>query len=205
MLAHPQFIALHLVGRSVHLYLMDLTFRKILSKASFPWEGEGQRAGTQSARVTGRRWLWGTAIYVYCLVGFWVSGPPMAQARWQAQCVSGEVLSRVPAETFVFAPFKHWLSQHFNSEMELWNVCLALVWVTTLCVPWHIPAQKYFFFFHWPSSVWSWDLLKEMNFWQVSDIGLLWFKMHVPPHWRTVEMSAEQPRAPRMHCATCCR
>lgn len=146
MLAHPQFIALHLVGRSVHLYLMDLTFRKILSKASFPWEGEGQRAGTQSARVTGRRWLWGTAVYVYCLVGFWVSGPPMAQARWQAQCVSGEVLSRVPVETFVYAPFKHWLSQHFNSEMELWNACLALVWVTTLCVPWHIPAQEYFFF-----------------------------------------------------------
>lgn len=146
MLARPQFIALHLVGRSVHLYLMDLTFRKTLSKVSFPWEGEGQRAGTQSARVTGRRWLWGTAVFVCCLVAFWVSGPPMAQARWQAQCVSGEVLSRVPVETFVYAPFKHWLSQHFNSEMELWNMCLASVWVTTLCVPWHIPAQKYFFF-----------------------------------------------------------
>lgn len=204
MLAHPQFIALHLVGRSVHLYLMDLTFRQTLSKASFPWEGEGQRAGTQSARVTGRRWLWGTAVYVYCLVGFWVSGPPMAQASdrhsvSQARC-SAEFLRRLllmhPSNTDCLST----LTQRWSCETCVWP---WFGWQPCVFLDTFQPRST--FFFHWPSSVWSWDLLKEMNFWQVSDTGLLWFKMHVQPHWRNVEMSAEQPRAPRMHCATCCR
>lgn len=92
------------------------------------------------------------------------------------------------------------LTQRWSCETRVWP---WFGWQPCVFLDTFQPRST--FFFHWPSSVWSWDLLKEMNFWQVSDIGLLWFKMHVQPHWRNVEMSAEQPRAPRMHCATCCR
>lgn len=42
MLAHLHHIVLHLVGKSINLCLIDLTFHETLSEGNFPWEGVGK-------------------------------------------------------------------------------------------------------------------------------------------------------------------